>query len=249
MQAVMRAGTRSGPLAWEIGDLFLAKKDRGVAVEVLEQVAFPAGASGARRVFLRIPSDSDMFDAARAAGYEAVFTESLYKAPSARDVLREIGEHPSGLKLRPVEDEDRHSLYRLYCATVPIGPRSRMGQTMEEWASAVENAGKKFGDWVVDSQGAGGLQAHVQSRDVAGRRLFSVRCSRDGACRVEDLVAAGLDEAGDRQAFSLVPSYDQRLADVLEGLKFTCRDTYDVMVKTLAVLATKPAPGFAIAEP
>ena len=70
VQAVLRAGPRSGANSWELTELYLAKNSRDIAVEVLEQLAFPAGASGARRIFLRLPTSSDLFDIARSAGYE-----------------------------------------------------------------------------------------------------------------------------------------------------------------------------------
>ena len=67
VQGVMRAGPRSGPLVWELSELYLARNSREVAIELLEQVAFPAGTSGARRIFLRMPVGNELFSVRVAA--------------------------------------------------------------------------------------------------------------------------------------------------------------------------------------
>ncbi len=56
IQVLMRAGQRSGKLAWEVSDLYVHEKFGSAASEALEQLAVPAGKSGARRVFLRMSS-------------------------------------------------------------------------------------------------------------------------------------------------------------------------------------------------
>lgn len=247
VQAVLRAGPRSGPHAWELSDLFLTKKNRGVAAEVLEQLAFPAGMSGARRIFLRMSSENDLFSEARVAGYHPAYTEDLYGADSAAEVLAEAGDSGGGLQMRPLDETDQHALFRLYCAAVPISVRSRMGQTFEEWTSSIEKPGRKARNWGADRVNSSGLDAYVQSCDVSGRRYFSVLCRNDAQCNVEELVAAGVGEAGERKVFTLVPSYNQQLARVLEDLGFTRRESYDVMVKTLAVAASETVPGLVAA--
>lgn len=248
VQAVLRAGPRSGPHAWELGDLFLDKGSRDVALEVLEQLSYPAGSSGARRIFLRLPAESNLFETARAAGYRHAFSEDLYRAKSTREVLARTKETPEGLELRPLQDEDTHALFRLYCATVPINTRALTGQTMDDWASSEESPRRKVRDLGVSDLKRGGLEAHVASSDIAGGRFFSVRCMDNASCRYESLVAAGVGQAGDGPAVTVVPSYNGRLAETLLELGFTRHETYDVMVKTLAVPVTKTVPGMIAAE-
>lgn len=251
VQAVLRAGPRSGPLAWEVSELYLAKSSRDVAMEVLEQIAFPAGASGARRIFLRMPAGSELFDAARAAGYLPVYDETLYSVKSARDALGQLGESSKGVKLRQLdtaEAGDQHALFRLFCASVPMNVRSKTGQTLDEWTSSLDASGRKKRCLGVDSANSSRLEAQITSYDMAGGRYFSTQSASDGECSTEDLVAAGLGEAGDNSAFTMVPSYDQKLGETLTEIGFTQGETYDVMVKTLAVSVAKTVPGWAVIE-
>jgi hypothetical protein len=247
VQALLRAGPRSGPYAWELSDLFLEKGGRDIVLEVFEQVSFLAGSSGARRVFLRLPAESDLFDLARAAGYQAVFSEAVFRADSTREVLARTGETSEGLELRPLYDEDTFALFRLYCAAVPINVRSRMGQTVDDWSSSKEYPGRNFRDWGLSNSNGDGLAAHVQSSDAAGGRFFSIRCRESANYRYESLIAAGVGQVNDRSTITIVPSYDSILSGTLTELGFRESETYDVMVKTLVAPVTMTAPGLIMA--
>ncbi len=248
VQAVLRAGPRSGPMAWDVTELYLARNNREVATEVLEQIAFPAGTSGARRVFLRLPSDSELFNSARAAGYLPIYGETLFSAKSGNEVVSRLGESPDGLALRQLDSEDAHVLFRLFCATVPINVRSKTGQTLEEWGSSIESPSRKRQEWGFQDPGTGRLQARVDSCQVAGGHYFSVTAAPDANCDLVSLVLAGARQAGDRRVFTLVPDYDEKLGETLTEIGFTRSETYDVMVKTLAVRVAKPVPGMAAIE-
>ncbi len=248
VQAVLRAGPRSGPLAWELSEMFLPKKSRDVAGEVLEQLAFQAGASGARRIIIRIPSNSELFDAARSAGYQPAFSEVLYAAESARTVQTRTDESSDGIQLRPLDDKDQHALFRLYCATVPIDARTKTGQTLEEWSSSKESPGRKTRNWGVDDVTSGGLQAYVATCRVSAGHYFSVHRRNDATCSTESLIAAGLGQAGDGAVVTMVPNYDQNMSESLTEFGFTSRESYDVMVKTLAVTAAARVPGLVAVE-
>ena len=229
--------------------MFLEKGGRDVALEVLEQVSFPAGSSGARRIFLRLPIESDLFDLARAAGYQVAFSEDVFRAESTTEVLARTGRTSEGLELRPLHDEDTNALFRLYCATVPIDARTRIGQTVDDWSSSNETSGRKVRDWGVSDSTGGGLVAHVRSSDAAGGRFFSVRCTQNAACRYESLIAAGVGQVSDRPAITVVPSYDSRLAETLIELGFTRCETYHLMVKTLTAPVKMTVPGLITAGP
>lgn len=244
----MRAGPRSGPLAWELSELYLARNHREVAGEVLEQIAFPAGTSGARRIFLRLPVESELFETARSAGYMPVYSETRYSVESARDVLSQAGDSTNGIELRQLGSEDQHALYRLFCAAVPIDVRSKTGQTLDEWSSSREIPGRKQRDWGVDDANTGRLVAHVTSSDLSGGRYFSVQAGSDAHCSTESLVAAGLAQAGEKRVSTLVASYDQKMGESLIEIGFTPGESYDVMVKTLAVPVKETAPGWAVVE-
>ena len=247
VQAVLRAGPRSGSLAWELSDMFLARSYRSVAGEVLEQLGFPAGSSGARRIFLRLPSHSDLFSIVRSAGYQPAYTEDVYRAESANEILQRTGVVAEGLALSPVAETDRQGLYRLYCATVPMDTRTRTGQTMEEWADSRECVGRNGRDLVVSTADDRQLMASVHTSNTSAGRYFSVTCRGDATCGYESLIAAGVGQAGDKPVVTIVPSYDIRQAETLQELGFTLNASYDVMVKTLAVPVTKTVPGLVVA--
>lgn len=246
--SVLRAGPRSGPQAWEVTDLFVAKKHRDIAAEVLEQIAIPAGDEGARRIFVRIPEGSDMFYEARAAGYEHAYSETVYKADSAADVIDKIGHSDAGLELRPLrEEEDNNSLYRLYCSSTPIDARSKAGQTIDEWTSAREKPSRKVKDWVVDNEHGGRLDAHVRTAGVSGNRFFDITCSNDAKCSYTSLIATGVGEVGEKSAFTMARSYESGLVTALEDSGFEAQGVFDVMVKTLAVRVRERVGAIAIA--
>ena len=247
VQAVLKAGPRSGALAWEVSDLFLARNHRSVVGDVLEQVSFPAGASGARRVFLRLPFGSDIFDVARSAGYQPAYTEDVFRAQSANDILALAGASAEGLALTPASDQDRQDMYRLYCATVPLEVRTRAGQSMDEWEASRERAGRKKRELVVATSDNRKLMASVQTSDTGAGRYFSVSCRGDASCGYENLIAVGVGQAGDKPVVTVVPSYDVGQAETLEALGFTLQASYDVLVKTLAVPVAKTIPGLATA--
>ncbi len=244
VQAVMRAGSRSGPFAWELSELYLAKKNREVAGEVLEQLAFPAGTSGARRIFLRLRQGSELFEAARSAGYMPAYSETLYRAESAEEVISPTADAPE-LELKPLEETDQHALFRLYCSAVPIDVRSKTGQTLDEWSSSLEHPARKQRQLGVEDQRNGALQAEITLGEVAGGRYFSILSSKDASLDTGDLIASALKDASDKPALTMVPSYNEKLAGALAEIGFTAGDSYDVMVKTLAVPVTETVPGLA----
>ena len=73
LSSLASARVRSGVRAWEVDRLHLQETDQ--ALELLEQVVRAAGARGAERVFLRVPSDSGMVDTARRVGFFPYYEE------------------------------------------------------------------------------------------------------------------------------------------------------------------------------
>ena len=239
VRCLLRAGPRSGPEAWEVSQLYLAKGLTDEAWDVLEQIATPAGRSGARRVFVRLPAESPLYEQARMAGYEHAYSESVYRAASAASVVAKTGVSEEGISMEPLDDDGRYGLFRLYCSATPVGVRAKAGQTLDEWLAAEENPARKPRDWVLHG-GNGSLEAHVRTGNFAGGRFFSVMCSRNAPCGYEQLVAAGASDGGDNPVFTAVPAYNDSFGMVLESLGFTQTGTYDVLVKTLAVRVSRP---------
>lgn len=247
VQAVLRAGPLSGPHAWELSELYLSKSNRQVAVDVLEQLAFPAGTSGARRIFLRMREGNDLFDAARMAGYQPVFNETLFSIDSSVEAMARLADGADRHQLRQLNTTDNHAMFRLFCETVPIDVRTKTGQTLDEWSSSRELPERKRRDWGLEDSESGRLKAVVTYSDIAGRGFLEFATGSDTGAKIGGLVAAGLELGDDKPVYVMVPSYDQKLGEVLSEIGFTQRESYDVMVKSLAVPVTKTAPGMVIA--
>lgn len=243
----MRAGTRSGPLAWDVSEVYVARRDPDVALMALEQVAFPAGAAGARRIFLRMRSDSELSTEARAAGYRPAYSETVYTAPSSEE-LRGSLEELTAPNFTPVGPEDSHAAYRLYCAAVPIDVRTRVGQVLEEWESAQEPLGRKSSAFAVREPGTERLEAIVRLAELTGHHYVSWMRTADSALGLETFLAPLRSSTGDKPVAAMVRSYDAGLGEPLRDFGFTKGETYDVMIKTLAVPVTEAMPGFAAVE-
>ncbi|MEX0761151.1 MAG: hypothetical protein WD208_08160 [Dehalococcoidia bacterium] len=234
IQVLLRAGPRSGPLAWEIRDLYLRRNFVPECWDVLEQLSVPAGRAGARRLFVRLFEGSPLFEQARQAGYMTVNSETVYRTASAAAALKRLAVTGTPLELRSREKHDTDALFRLYCASTPLNVRQRVGQTVGEWSSAIERPWRKANEWVLD-HGEGRLDAWLQTADTSAGRYFDVMCSRDAADDLQSLVAAALSEAGDGPAVTMVAAHNRALAALLEDIGFVPVRSYEVMVRMLAV--------------
>ncbi len=239
VQAIVRAGPRSGPLAWEVREFFVHRAYAAQCWDVLEQLAILAGSHGARRLFIRLPEDSAVFEQARRAGFAPVVTETLYRAASAADAFDMLGGSPPETALRPRMNGDAEPLFRLYCAATPMEARRGRGQTAEEWADACERPGKWQSELVLDD-GSGHLKAHIQMADLPAGRCFSSVWSPNSREDTRALLSFALSGAKPGPAMTLVPSYDESLGAVLADAGFVAVQSYETLVKMLAVPVLEP---------
>jgi hypothetical protein len=233
IKAVLRAGPRSGPLAWEVRDLFVHRHHINESGEVLESLSIPAAKSGARRIFLRLLQDSPLYDQARHAGYMPAGSETLYRARSGKEALVRLG-GPGAVSLRMRSPEDDEALFRLYCSSAPIEFRISRGQTVAEWLDATEKLGASVRHQVLEET-PGKLSASIQTAELSSGRYFSATWSREFSNDAAGLVGAAL--AGTRDgaaAVTLVPAHNEMQRALLEDAGFEAVQTYDVMAKMLA---------------
>ena len=233
IQVLMRAGQRSGQLAWEVRDLYVHQKFAAAASEALEQLAVPAAKSGARRVFLRLASDDWLTDEARKAGFVPVDSETLYSVESATAASERLDNPDGELDLRIRDSADDVPLFRLYCATTPLDIRMRTSQTMPEWRDSLENPGQRANERVaVDSDG--NARAWLRTANTGSGHFFDITWSGDSPNAMQQVLSAGLDTE-DGPVSTLVPSRKNELAGLLVDIGFRPVRTYTVMVKTLTV--------------
>jgi len=241
IEAVVRAGRRSGPAAWEVRDLFLRAGAAERCADLLEEICVQAGRDGARRVFMRMASGSDAFQEARAAGFLPCFSETLYRSEAN---TRRGGEtaHAESLHLRARRDEDEMGLFRLYCASVPLSQRTYGPATATEWRDAEERAARAQDDWVAEDE-TGAVTAWLRTAETRNGRFIALASHPDARASLDALLLVGLDGAEGRPAVALAPSADAALAAVLERTGFVAGRGFDILVRPVAlpVAATRGA--------
>ncbi|MCZ6539232.1 MAG: hypothetical protein O6922_05345 [Chloroflexi bacterium] len=249
IDALLRAGPRSGPQAWEVGELYLRKSKTQLAVDLFEQIAIPAGGAGAHRIFARVPVDGrgandSVYEDARNAGFSTICRETVYRCESAHSAINKLGIPDHSLQLRPRTELDTLALFRLYNATTPIEARMKSGQTSQDWAAGVERLGRKAPEWIFELPD-GSIGAHVKRGTTRSAHMFSLDWSLEGGRELPGLVAAAMAECNDVPVSTTVPEYRPALAHLLVTLGFEEKEQYEVMVKPLAQTVSERANAFA----
>ena len=244
IDAVLRAGPRSGPQAWEVGELYLRKSKSDLALELLEQIAIPAGGAGAHRIFVRVPAHSAVSDDTRKAGYSAIYRETVYRSESAHSAMASLGAPDHALQMRPKAETDDHALFRMHNLTTPLEIRMKMGQTSQDWIAGTEQLGRKTSEWVLDLPG-GEIGALVQRNSTRSGHMFNVNWSPKAESELEGLVTAALVDSKDVPVSTVVPEFKPALSHLLITLGFTEQAQYEVMVKPLAQTVAEAQRAFA----
>lgn len=249
IDALLRAGPRSGPQAWEIGELYLRKSKAQLALDLFEQIAVPAGGAGAHRIFVRVPlsgngADDSVYEDARKAGYSRIFQETVFRNESANAAITRLGIPDHSLQLRPRKESDTPALFRMYNTTTPIEARMKAGQTSQDWEAGVERLGRKTSEWIFELPD-GTIGAHIQRSTTRAGHMFVLTWSAEGGGELTGLVAAALAECKDVPVSTVVPEYRPALAYLLGTLGFEEQEQYAVMVKPLAQTVSETASAFA----
>jgi hypothetical protein len=244
IDAVLRAGPRSGPQAWEVGELYLRNSKSDLALELLEQIAVPAGGAGAHRIFARIPVNTAVHEDARKAGYATIYRESVYRSDSAHSALKRLGipDHP--IQLRPRAEIDDHALFRMHNFTTPIEVRTKSDQTTQDWTASAERLGRKASEWVFELA-SGEIGALIQRNSTRSGYMFNLNWSTDAGSELPSLVGAALADSKDVPVSTAVPEYRPALSHLLVTLGFEEQAQYEVMVKTLAQTVAESKRAFA----
>jgi hypothetical protein len=244
IDAVLKAGPRSGPQAWEVAELYLRNSKSDLALELLEQIAIPAGGAGAHRVFVRVPANSRVSEDARKAGYTAIYRESVYRSESAHTAISNLGIPDHSLQLRPRVEADDVALFRMHNITTPIEIRMKLGQTSQDWTAGTERLGRKASEWILDLS-AGEIGAVIQRNSTRSGHTFSLNWAPDAGSELTGLVAAALADSKDVPVSTAVPEYRPALSHLLVTLGFEEQAQYEVMVKPLAQTVAEAARAFA----
>ena len=244
IDGVLRAGPRSGPQAWEVAELYLRNTKSELALDLLEQISVPAGGAGAHRIFIRIPTNSDLFEHARRAGYAPLYRESVFIAETASTALTKLGipDHP--LRLRPRIEADDQALFKMHNAVTPVEVRMKSGQTLNDWSSSSERLSRKTGEWVLDLPN-GEIGALIRRNSTRSGHTFTLNWATQAGSELHGLLAAALAESKDSQVSTVVPEYRPGLSHLLATVGFTEQAQYEIMVKPLAQQVTEAQKAFA----
>ena len=140
LSSLASARVRGGVRAWEVDRLHLRESDQ--TLDLLEQVVRAAGARGAEKVFLRVPSDAQIVDEARKAGffpyYEEIHLTGREWQADAANVTGHQTEQFGGYSVEDRAKPDSHALFQLYCAATPQQVREGIGLTFDQWRDSQE---------------------------------------------------------------------------------------------------------------
>ena len=249
IDALLRAGPRSGLQAWEVGELYLRKSKTDLALDLLEQIAIPAGGAGAHRIFVRIPvsgpnANHSVYDDARKAGFSTIFRETVYRCESVHSATKKLGipDHP--MQLRPRVESDNLALFQMYNAITPVETRMKSGQTSGEWAAGEERLGRNASEWIFELPD-GSIGARLQRHTTRSIHMFSLDWSIGGSTELPNLVDAALAECKDLPASTTVAESRPEFAHLLVTLGFEEKEQYEVMVKPLASTVSETRGAFA----
>ena len=237
IRGLASAKSRSSPCDWMIDLLLLDEQDKECCISLLEIISTVGGELGAEKIFLRLPAESPLVDAAKEAGFSHYVTERLYRLEKEKGKLaNERGELP--LLPRYKQSSDEYGLFELYEACVPAPVRRVEGMTFKEWQETKDkDAGKQERELVCEKEGSfvGWFRASL----TGGLGQFEIMARPDG--ELEQMVEynlMSLDRC--RYLFCLTLEFQQELKLLLENRGFVEVAEYSALVKELAARAQEP---------
>jgi len=232
IRGLASARNRSSSYTWEIDRLLLDEKDDECCQSLLERLSVAAGESGVKKVFLRLPDESHLVDAARGADFVHYVSECLYGWESGNEAAH--GE-PTSFSVRRKHEIDDYRLFQLYEACIPAPVRRVEGMTFKEWLEAKDRSTRK--EWVFEKKGnfIGWLRVGT-SGDTGQFELMATDEEE-----LEQMVEYSLTSLnGCRHMFCLAPEFQGELIRQLQGYGFVEVNKYSNLVKELTVRAEAP---------
>lgn len=234
LRALAGGKSRGSAHAWEVDLLYTPEvAAAGAALDMLSETA---ARRGARRIFLRLPLESRVLEAARTAGFMPYATECLMLCPQSSS-----GVH-STLSLRVAGEADGHGIFRLYNRAVPQNVRAAEAVTLEEWAAAQNPIGAANPALFVAETG-GEVQAVVRSAQRGNAVTFDILTDPSDL----DLVVAAAGSAcallgGGVALRSFVPAYFDGVGIELERRGFERGAEFALLARQLAKPIAELAP-------
>ena len=221
LSGLASARVRSGIRSWEVDRLHL--KDTGQTFDLLERAVYSAGCRGAERVFLRVPYDSELVDAARKVGFFPYYTE-VHLAGMGELTNTSVTEFSVGHRT----PTDLQGLFQLYCAATPQEVRQGIGMTIDQWNDSQEPAQTQRNESVLKLDGriVGWRMCEPFGKVTAGQTL--------GHPEHPDSTRYLVSISYQTQNW-LVPNYQQNVSELLQRQGLQELGRYTMLIKMVSV--------------
>jgi hypothetical protein len=231
LQGLVGARQRGGSAAWEIDYLLDTTPASEITTGLLEYAVAQAGKEGAQKLFLRLPSNSNLLQPAIEAGFIAYQQETLYVCNEAPPP----GEPQTPLRLGVASDS--YPLFRLYCQATPEPVRRFEAATFDEWHAAQERRWQKNGVQLVQELN-GSPSAAIRACRLPQGLMVDLLLDSNASASALPLVWAAVSatESQARPVLVLLPKDAEGVARALEGAGFTAADEFVSLVRR----TTKP---------
>ncbi|MDQ2683673.1 MAG: hypothetical protein M3Y37_09115 [Chloroflexota bacterium] len=220
-----------------------------IATSLLEYSVARAGSRGTKRLFARVPVDSEDRELLIRTGFEAFIDETVLRAGNL-DGRRST---PRNGRIRLQDRNDTWAVHQLYSASAPRHVQFAEAWTSQRWEV---RTGFRAGDsqsWVLEDGFQLAAWARVRRAGNAASLefMFLPDYASELGGFVTDVLARVRQHAGVKQVFVAARGYQAELTSQLLDAGFVIVGTQDVMIKYTAAKVTAKAVDFvpaAVAE-
>ena len=228
LAAVRRRSARD---VWEIDTLILPVPETAYVLDLLDRAVASAGADGAHRLFLRVPEDGVVLEAALRHGFIQVRNEVRY---SVTGPCRGA-DAPAGTRRRARSDD--LALFRIFQAAVPQEVRWHVALSPAEWSAAQEPLGPHSAEWIIP--GPEGPAALIRLCRTGSGTAATLLCAGLPA-DTRTAVATARAHAGAPGPFHLLaPEHQTSVAAAAETMGMAASARYVLLVRPIAQRARR----------
>ena len=222
---IVAARARSGPRAWEVTHLFLAKDDAN-QINLLATLSKHVARRGGERVFIRLLSEDPLVEIARGSGFIPCGYELLYRGrrkpvpPTQRVAAREK------------TAADDYGIFRLYGACTPRETRSTSGMTFGQWAASRERTHGRSDEFVHERDGE--VKGWLKTIRRFGARMMLIMVHPDEEPTIGPLIDYGLERLPvQARIFCLVQDHQKLLQHAMWWRGFEVESEYVTLVRSM----------------
>ncbi|MBI4287020.1 MAG: hypothetical protein HY671_01165 [Chloroflexi bacterium] len=218
---------------WQVAHLLLAEENREITQSLLQQITTASCHHGIEKLFLRLPQDSPLTQAAYDSGFERYLVQHLYRRSEARHYYGDVYQGAHGI-WRPRTRPDNWQIFQLYSATTPAVIRQAEGLAYSEWLQSRERIdGGQEQVWEREGQIHGWASARPWWDGVLLESMMPPGEEQAFASLVDSVAARGLP------VYSFVSSYQTHILQVAQEEGFVPIAECSLFLKRLLVRVTQ----------